>query len=139
MSSTIHRAVALLIALTVVASVASPALAQLGTALVRAQVVNETLRARRAIDLREEPRRAFVPFWWESPETGEQIDAGGEVTVVGLKETSEWGRTFLWLEVRPVRSNDSEEASRWIRLGPEPTALATVWNDWELLPDRPED
>lgn len=138
MTSTIHRAMALSIALTVVASFPSPAVAQLGTALVLSQVVNETLRARRAIELREEPRRAFVPFWWVSPETGEQIDAGGEVAVVGLKETSEWGTRFLWLEVRPVESNDPEEPSRWIHLGSEPTALARVWNDWELLPDTPE-
>ena len=86
MSSTIRRVVVLLIALTVVGTLTAPVFAQLGVALVRAQVLDETLRARTDMVLHEEPHRArFFPFVWDSQPTEATIETGDEVRVVGLK------------------------------------------------------
>ena len=137
MSSTIRRVVVLLIALTVVGTLTAPVFAQLGVALVRAQVLDETLRARTDMVLHEEPHRArFFPFVWDSPPTEATIETGDEVRVVGLKQTSAWGRRSVWLEVQSV--NEGGE-SGWIGLGSEGSALATVWTQWEPPPEAPEE
>lgn len=137
MSSTIRRVVVLLIALTVVGSLTAPVFAQLGVALVRAQVLDETLRARTDMVLQEEPHRdRFFPFVWDSEPTEATIETGDDVRVVRIRETSAWGRTSVWLEVRSV--NEGGE-SGWVALGSEESALATVWTHWEPPPEAPEE
>lgn len=128
MSSTV-RGLVLTVAVTATIYPSAPVFAQLGEALVRAQVLDETLRARDEVTLHEEPhRRAWFPFVWDAEPNGASIPASGEVRAVRVKQVSVWGRRSLWLEVESV---DNNTVTGWVNLGPEPAALDQAWTQWE--------
>ena len=80
MSSTV-RGLVLTVAVAAAICPSTPVFAQLGEALVRAQVLDETLRARDEVTLHEEPhRRPWFPFVWDSEPNGSSVRAGAGST-----------------------------------------------------------
>ncbi len=128
MSSTV-RGLVVTVAVAAAICPSAPVFAQLGEALVRAQVLDETLRARHEVTLHEEPhRRRLFPFVWDAEPNGATVPASGEVRAVRVKQVSVWGRRSLWLEVESV---DNDTVTGWVNLGPEPAALDRTWTQWE--------
>ena len=101
-----------------------------GGSLVERQVLDQTIVARRDLDVYERPQRDFLfPLFWRPPESAGEVERGTEVHIVNVGETSlRWDR-LVWLELDVGR-----DETVWFRIGPHQSAPGALWRDWDRPP-----
>ena len=109
-----------------------------GGNLVEGQVLNETLSARRTLEVFRRPEREFLfPMFWKEPVPAGHVDRGEAVLVIGVGETYLWRDRLVWLHLQRISGVSTE--TFWFRIGPQEWASSAVWQDWDKAPPDGED
>ena len=101
-------------------------------------MLNETLSARRTLEVFRRPEREFLfPMFWKEPVPAGHVDRGEAVLVIGVGETYLWRDRLVWLHLQRISGVSTE--TFWFRIGPQAWASSAVWQDWDKVPaDDPQ-